>query len=81
MKHAGPATFERLTPLLAELRIVPGLVETRPGVFYRRGRAFLHFHDDPTGAHADVRVSDDFERHRVESPEEQRALLALVRGV
>ena len=81
MKHAGRATFERLGPLLDELRTVPGLVERRPGVFYRNGKAFLHFHDDPSGAHADVRLGADFERHRVESVEEQVALVTLVRGV
>ena len=32
-----------------------GLTERTPGTFYRRSRAFLHFHADPAGIFADVR--------------------------
>lgn len=56
MKHAGAATLARIEPLLMRLRSIEGLVERRPGVFYLRGRAFLHFHEDPAGVFADVRL-------------------------
>lgn len=80
MKHAGPATLQALAPLLADLRALPSLVERRPGCFYRRGQAWLHFHDDPAGVFADVRLAGpDFTRLRVSEPAEQAALLALVR--
>ena len=79
VKHAGAATLERLADLLDELRSIPGLVEPRPGVFHRKGRAFLHFHEDPTGAYADVRLAEEFERHRVETADERRTFVSLVR--
>lgn len=80
MRHAGPDALARLEPLLGELRGCDGLVEKRPGVFYRRSRAFLHFHEDPSGLHADVRLEDDFERRRVETVAERAELLAVVRA-
>lgn len=80
MKHAGAEALDRLEPLLVELRALPELRERSRGVFYRRSRAFVHFHEDPSGLFADVRVGDEFERCRVETPDEQTALLALVRA-
>jgi hypothetical protein len=55
------------------------LVEKKPGVFYRKSKAFLHFHEDPSGLYVDVRVGDEFERRRVETAKERGAFLALVR--
>jgi hypothetical protein len=80
MRHATPAALDRLEPLLAELRRVPGLREKKRGTFYRGGRAFLHFHEDPAGLFADLRLSGpDFTRRRVTSATEQGALLTAVR--
>lgn len=81
MRHARSDALDQLEPLLADLRRIPELTERSRGVFYRRSKAFLHFHEDPTGHHADVRLTDDFERFRVQTRAEQRALLALVRQV
>lgn len=75
MKHAGPATLARIAPLLDELRARAVLREMRPGVFYLKSRAFLHFHDDPSGIFADVRLSDDFIRLPVTTNSEQSDLL------
>ncbi len=80
MKHATPEGLDTIEALLDELRTVPGLVEKSRGVFYRRSRAFLHFHEDLTGMHADVRLGGDFERLRVAEPSEQQQLLARVRA-
>jgi hypothetical protein len=81
MKHAGPAALDHLEPLLRELRAAGDLKERSRGVFYRRGRAFLHFHEDPAGLFADLRAADDsFERLDVTSAEGQRGLLASVRA-
>lgn len=79
MKHAGPAALDRLEPLLARLRALPALKETARGVFYRKSRAFLHFHEDPAGLFADLRADADFVRYRVETETEQTALEAEVR--
>jgi len=64
MKHITPARLDELDDLLRDLRRTPGLVETSRGIFYRKGRAFLHFHEDPRGLFADVRddAGKDFDR-------------------
>jgi hypothetical protein len=80
VKHASPAALDRLDPLLETLRAVPGLREKSRGVFYRGSRAFLHFHEDPAGMFADVRLDGaDFVRLRVTTKTEQRTLLSRVR--
>ena len=79
MKHAGPQTLATLEPLLSKLRQQPGLVERTPGSFYRRSKAFLHFHEDPQGIFADVKLHGaEFTRVRVTTAEEQRQLLSLI---
>jgi hypothetical protein len=78
MKHARPEALEKLRPLLARIRALPGLDERRPGVFYVKSRAYLHFHEDPAGMFADVRLTEEFERFPVNTPQEKRALLELL---
>ncbi len=78
MKHAGPGTLARISFLLEELRARPVLRERRPGVFELKSRAFLHFHDDPSGIFADVRLGEDFVRLPVTSRSQQSDLLELV---
>jgi hypothetical protein len=75
MKHAGPDTLLRISGLLAELRARRVLRERRPGVFELKSRAFLHFHDDPSGVFADVRLSEGFVRLPVTSSAQQSDLL------
>jgi hypothetical protein len=79
MRHARSDALDELEPMLVELRDVPGLKERSRGVFYRGSQAFLHFHEDPTGHHVDVRSGSDFERFRVQTKAEQRTVLAKVR--
>jgi hypothetical protein len=81
MKHAGPEAFARLAPLIAELRALAALREPRPGTFYRGSQAFLHFHEDAAGDFADVKVDRDWERSRVSTARERRALLRRVRAL
>ncbi len=59
---------------------LPGVVEKRPGVFYRKSKALLHFHENPTGPYADVRVTGAWERHLVATTEQQANLLASLRA-
>ena len=82
MKHASTTTLDALEPLLADLRALPGLVERSRGVFYRRGRAFLHFHEDPKGLFADVRDAKgyDFERIDVTAEPGRRRLVEIARA-
>lgn len=65
MKHAGPHVLAKLEPLLKRIRVLPGFKEKGRGVFYRGPKAFLHFHEDPAGIFADVRLGDDWERAEV----------------
>lgn len=79
MKHAGPAALDALEPLLAELRQRTALKERKRGIFYRKGRSFLHFHEDPAGLFADLACGatdggGDL-RVRVSTKAEQRILL------
>ena len=77
MKHAGPEALDALADLLSAIR-AHGLKEPRPGVFYRKGRAWLHFHEDKAGLFADIRAGAEWERLRVSEPEERAALLAFI---
>ena len=79
MRHATPAALDDLEPLLEQLRAIPMLTEKKRGIFYTGSRAFLHFHEDPSGLHADVRLGAEFERFRVETPAERDALLDRIR--
>jgi hypothetical protein len=80
VRHATPETFAALADLLTTLRSIDGLAEKRPGAFSRGSRAFLHFHDDPSGYYADVRFADEFERFRVTTKREQQALVSRIRA-
>jgi hypothetical protein len=78
MKHAGPAALDALSDLIAAIRTCDGLKESRPGVFYRKGKAFLHFHEDAAGLFADLRVSAEWERFRVSEANERKIFLTTV---
>jgi len=76
VKHITPARLCELEALLEALRRFDSLREKKPGVFYRKSRAFLHFHEDAAGLFADVRLgASDFERFRVSTRAERAALL------
>jgi hypothetical protein len=79
MKHAGPDSLAALEPLLRKVRQHSTLVERTPGSFYRKSKAYLHFHEDPSGTFADVKLNGvEFTRVRSSTPEEQTHLLALI---
>jgi hypothetical protein len=54
MRHARDQDLDRIDSLLTQLRALPGLTEKKRGVFYRKSKAFLHFHEDPKGMFADI---------------------------
>ena len=78
MKHATPAALAALADLLARVRARAGIAERRPGVFYVKSRAFLHFHEDPAGLFADLRAGAGFDRYPVNTPPEREALLSAI---
>ena len=78
MKHAGPDCLAQLGPLLDRVRALGRLTERKPGSFYLRSSAFLHFHEDPAGLFADLKADGKaFMRLPVNSAKEQDALVAL----
>ena len=80
VRHARAEALDELEPFLQRLRAVPRLVEKTRGVFYVRSKAFLHFHDDPSGLHADVRLGPEFSRVRVQTTGERDALLERIQA-
>ncbi|MEB3211322.1 MAG: hypothetical protein VKL39_08200 [Leptolyngbyaceae bacterium] len=79
MKHASATTLEQLTDLLNGVRRhCPPIKEKKPGVFYFKSAAFLHFHDDPAGIFADLKVDGDWVRYPVNTPQERTTLLTEV---
>lgn len=80
MRHVTAAGLDELDDVVRELRGVDGLKEKSRGVFYRGSRAFLHFHEGPSGFYADVRLGADFERMRVTTKAERKRLLSVVRA-
>ena len=83
MKHAGAAALDALAPLLAAVRAIGGgATERSRGVFYVRGRAVLHFHEDAAGLFADARLGAPdgaWTRLRVSTAAERRRFLSALR--
>jgi hypothetical protein len=77
VKHAGPEALDALADLIAAVR-ARGLKDPRPGIFYRKGKAWLHFHEDKAGLFADIRLGAEWERFRVSDAAEQANLLRLI---
>ena len=76
MKHAGGSALDKLEPVLAQLRALQPLREKSPGCFYRGAKAFLHFHEAPSGFFADVKLADDFVRMPVNTRAEIATLIS-----
>ena len=80
VKHADADALAALSGLIENLRKRNVLVEKRLGIFYTKGRSFLHFHTDPAGLFADLRRGGDWQRFPVNGPDECATLLAAVDG-
>jgi len=79
VKHAGRETLAALEPMLRQLRKNSTLVERTPGSFYRKSKAYLHFHEDASGTYVDVKLNgEDFTRMRVTTSQEQARFLSLI---
>lgn len=81
MKHAGEAALKAIEPMLMELRQLEGIRERKPGIFYAKSSAFVHFHEDPAGIFVDLRRDGEWLRLPVNTSPERRRLLGLVRAV
>jgi hypothetical protein len=78
MKHAGAQTLQQLSALLEQIRQRQGLKERKLGIFYRKSRSFLHFHEDPAGTFADLTVGETFDRYPVNTAKDRKALMAAI---
>jgi hypothetical protein len=77
MAHADAKALEPLLPLLRQLREIKGLKEVKPGIFYCRGAAFIHFHDEQGVLVADLKKAggSGFDRYPLNTPPAQRKLV------
>lgn len=80
MKHASDETLDQIEQVLTELRQCKGIKEKKRGIFYRKSKAFLHFHEDPAGIFADIRDKDDWERLPVNTTAERERLMTRITG-
>jgi len=81
MRHATDAALDELDELLDEIRKrYPILRERKRGAFYRGGQGWLHFHEDPAGLFADLKIDGSFVRFRVSTTTERNDLLRRMRG-
>jgi hypothetical protein len=78
LKHADVRALEAVSDLIENLRTRSNLVEKKLGIFYTKGRPFLHFHKDPAGLFADLREGREWQRYPVNDPDECTRLLAAV---
>jgi hypothetical protein len=79
MAHAGPATLDRLEPLLAAIRKLGVAEERKRGIFYRRRVAFLHFHAEAGRILADLKEGQEFRRYPANTSRDRARLLAAVK--
>jgi hypothetical protein len=79
MKHAGQKTLDLLEPLLERVRNFPQLKEKSRGVFYKKSKAHLHFHEDVLGIFADLQVNGDWQRLLLASSKDHEKLLTMIK--
>jgi hypothetical protein len=78
MKHAGAGVLRGLSDWLDQIRVKEGIREKTLGVFYRKSKPFLHFHEDPAGLFADLSMGADFDRYPVNTKKEWKVLLLAI---
>ena len=84
MKHAGDETLDSLEEVLSEARKYVALRERKRGAFYLKSAGILHFHEDPAGTFADLKIEGEWHRFPVNTRAERTSLLsklATVAGV
>jgi hypothetical protein len=80
--RARDADLDTIEDVLAALRLLPGVVEKKRGVFYRGRDAFVHFHAEGGVIFVDAKVTprDGFERFALSNARERPAFLKAVRS-
>jgi hypothetical protein len=67
-----------ISELLDQIRRREALKEKKLGIFYRKSKSFLHFHEDPAGIFADLGIGPQFKRFPVNSQREWKRLLQAI---
>ena len=77
MARAEAEALQKLLPVLRQLREIKGVQETKPGIFYARRDAFIHFHDEGGTLFADLKKPGGagFDRYPLDTPAQQRKLV------
>jgi len=78
MKHATSAALGGLSELLDQIRTRDGLAEKKLGIFDRKSKSFLHFHEDQAGLFADLSAGAGFDRYPVNSRRDWQVLLSAI---
>jgi hypothetical protein len=76
MKHAGKETLDSLEELLCEVRQHKTLRERKRGAFYAKSAGILHFHEDPAGIFADLKIDGVWQRFPVNTRRDKQSLLS-----
>ncbi len=71
-------SLQNLGELLERIRTKDGVREKKLGVFYRKSKPFLHFHEDPAGLFADLSAGAGFDRYPVNGEQDWLALLSAI---
>ena len=83
MAHTKSADLLDLIALRAELSKLAGVQEKKPGIFYRKGAGFLHFHDKDGVRWADVKLDGVWTKVELDfnaTAAQKKKLLAIARG-
>ena len=77
MSQADHTALQPIKSLLRLLRELKGLRESTPGVFQRRGAAFIHFNVEGEVVSVDLKRpgGSGFDRYAVDTPAGQRKLV------
>ena len=79
MKHASTQTIAGIEPLLNRIRRFSELKEKKPGIYYYKSSAFLHFHEDGSQVYADIKLTPpNFKRLPVTTRAQQDELVNLI---
>lgn len=81
MAHPDADALQRVLPLLRQLRDIPGVRETRPGIFHCSGAAFAQFQIEADALVAELKKpgGSGFERFPVDTAAGQRKFIDAAR--
>jgi hypothetical protein len=80
MARASKQSLEKLEAMLAQIRAIEPLTESKPGIFYLKREPMLHFHEQDGVAYAHMKTSEGgFDDFAVNTVAERNALVRELR--